>query len=347
MSDSSSEPVKLGKRKKNSSGKRKGKRGTSTCQRHDLSLKYATVNVNIHCKLRHSVIPEFKSIPDWRRVLCWKYKSPVMGPGGFLYASIFDAMKAEKIRFVVDQLDIHSFLEFLRKQHTCAWPRDVIVVSDDNFLSQNNMTLNHAIWDIVRRKILYGYLRQRIRRDEVFAYIANVLSERDIMPILFYPHSNKDTYYYGKLRRMHRDTTYQKSTLRKKQDISIEQISNEVRQQENQDLVIGQNMYGKLLMQAIQDHNLHVKGRILNLRASRKLRTHNEEVMVPSYPMEYVTTPESTEINAMIDDLFQPIDNFLPDPRKYKRHKKCAKEESVSGESISTSSDLEEYLLGH
>lgn len=291
------------------------RRATSTCQRHDLSLKFATIGVGIQCKLKHGLIPELDLLRNWRQVVCWKYKCVIMGPGGFAYASIFDAMRAEKMRFMVDQLDIHTFLEFLRRSHSCIRPKDVVTVSDDNFLSQNNLTLNHAVWEVVRRKVLYGYIRQRLRRDAVYAHVCNVLASRGITPILFYPHATSDTYYYGKLSRNDNDTTYQKTTLRKNDTVDVSRLRGEINESENINLVIGKNVYGKLLIQAVKDHNLHKDGHQLNLRASRKLNSRQQHVTVPMYNMEEIrdasdVTPGSNkdldpELEDIIDDLLE------------------------------------------
>lgn len=288
------------------------RRGTSTCQRHDLSLKFATIGVGIQCKLKHGLIPELSGVRNWRQVVCWKYKCDIMGPGGFAYRSIFDAMRAEKMKFMVDQLDIHTFLEFLRKSHASKNPKDVVTVSDDNFLSQNNLTLNHAVWEIVRRKVLYGYIRQRLRRDPTYAHVANVLFQRGITPILFYPHATEETYYYGKLSRNGNDTTYQKTTLRKNEEVDVNRIREEVTAAENVNLVTGKNVYGILLMQAIKDHNLHKCGHQLNLRASRKLNSREQHVVVPMYNMETIqeaveppSPPLDQELEELIDDLLE------------------------------------------
>lgn len=259
------------------------KKATSTCQRHDLSRYYATIGLGIHQKLKHEMIADLIDIPDWRKVLCWKYPCVVYGPGGFAYASIFDAMKAEKMRFMVDQLEIHTFLEFLRHEHTQDYPRDVVTVSDDNFLSQNNLTLNHGIWDVVRRKILYGYIRQRIRVDDRFRRVLMVVFDRGITPVLFYPHSTSETYYYGKIQRGSVDTTYQKSTLRKRKAVELEVLRREVTELERGQSIVGRNMYGVLLLEAMRHHKMHSMGQMLNLRVSRKLRTTRSPVIVPFY----------------------------------------------------------------
>ena len=283
------------------------KRNISTCQRHDLSMKYATIGANIQSKLKHELIPELENYPNWRQVLCWKFCCDVLGPGGFVYRCIYDAMRAEKMRFMVDQLEIHTFLEFIRKDHSIHHPRDVVTVSDENFLSQNNLTLNGAVWDIVRRKLLYGYIRQRIRIDATFSHILQVLDQRSITPILFYPHSTPDTYYYGKLNRAEIDTTYQKTTLRKKQKIELDpaSIRSEVFSLEVQEPVIGKNMYGELLIQAIRDHKLHVMGQTLNLRASRKLQARSVHVTVPLYVNGYNNVQPEENINQLIDSLLE------------------------------------------
>ena len=288
------------------------KRNISTCQRHDLSMKYATIGNNIHSKLKYELIPELERIPNWRQVLCWKYQCDVMGPGGFVYSSIYDAMRAEKMRFMVDQLEIHTFLEFVRKDHSVNNPKDVVTVSDENFLSQNNLTLNVAVWDIVRRKLLYGYIRQRIRIDPVFMQIIQVLETRSITPILFYPHSTPDTYYYGKLNRSQADTTYQKTTLRKKRRAkpSVEEVRNEVVSIETQEPVIGRNVYGELLIQAIRDHRLHLIGQTLNLRASRKLNSNQVHATIPLYANGYniINNRGDDNIDDIIDDLLSASD---------------------------------------
>lgn len=293
------------------------RRTTSTCQRHDLSLKYATIGVGIQCKLKHGLIPELESVRNWRQVLCWKYKCVIMGPGGFAYASIFDAMRAEKMRFMVDQLDIHTFLEFLRKSHSSKRPKDVVTVSDDNFLSQNNLTLNHAVWEIVRRKVLYGYVRQRLRRDPTYAHVANVLANRGITPILFYPHATHDTYYYGKLSRNDNDTTYQKTTLRKNDKVDVSRLRREVADSETVDLVTGKNTYGKLLIQAVKDHNLHKGGHQLNLRASRKLNSREQHVTVPMYNMELIQEPPEPTDQCPEEELDAELEDILDDILSY------------------------------
>jgi hypothetical protein len=226
-------------------------------------------------------------------------------------------MRAEKMRFMVDQLEIHTFLEFIRKEHAKIHPRDVVTVSEENFLSQNNLTLNSSVWDIVRRKILYGYIRQRIRIDDVFRYILQVLNQRSIKPILFYPHSTQDTYYFGKLRRVDIDTTYQKTTLRKKAkiEVDIETLRSEVLDQENQQPVIGKNVYGELLIQAIRDHALHYNGQTLNLRASRKLQRDQVHVTIPMYNMVSNTLEQES-----IDDI---IDDLLSDPEVKAKESEC------------------------
>ena len=269
-------------------------------------MKYATIGANIQSKLKHELIPELERFPNWRQILCWKFGCDVLGPGGFVYRCIYDAMRAEKMRFMVDQLEIHTFLEFLRKDHSIHHPRDVVTVSDENFLSQNNLTLNGAVWDIVRRKLLYGYIRQRIRVDIPFCHILQILDQRSITPILFYPHSTPDTYYYGKLNRAEVDTTYQKTTLRKKQKVEVDPvvIRDEVTSLEVQEPVIGRNMYGELLIQAIRDHKLHVMGQTLNLRASRKLHSGDVHVMVPLYADGYnIVQQQEENLNKLIDDL--------------------------------------------
>lgn len=284
------------------------KRNISTCQRHDLSMKYAIIGANIQSKLKHELIPELERFPNWRQQLCWKYPCDVLGPGGFTYRSIYDAMRGEKMRFMVDQLEIHTFLEFLRKDHSIHHPRDVVTVSDENFLSQNNLTLNGAVWEIVRRKLLYGYIRQRIRVDINFYHILQVIESRSITPILFYPHSTSDTYYYGKLNRAEVDTTYQKTTLRKKQRVEVnpQDVRDEVISMELQEPVIGRNMYGHLLIQAIRDHKLHVHGQTLNLRASRKLKSTNVPVTIPLYTSGQNTAYNKEEsIDELIDDLLE------------------------------------------
>lgn len=298
-------------------GSRAYKRNISTCQRHDLSLKYATIGFNIQTKIKHQMIPEFEKYGNWRRFLCWKFPCDLYGPGGFVYRSIYDAMRAEKMRFMVDQLEIHTFLEFIRKEHAKVHPRDVVTVSEENFLSQNNLTLNSSVWDIVRKKILYGYIRQRIRVDGVFRYILQVLDQRSIKPILFYPHSTQDTYYFGKLSRGDVDTTYQKTTLRKKAKIEVNAhtLRNEIVDQENQQPVIGKNVYGELLIQAIRDHNLHYNGQTLNLRASRKLQRDQVHVTIPMYN----TVPHFPEQES-IDDI---IDDLLSDPGVKAKESEC------------------------
>ena len=287
------------------------KRNISTCQRHDLSMKYATIGNNIQSKLKHELIPELEKVSNWRQVLCWKYRCDVLGPGGFVYASIYDAMRAEKMRFMVDQLEIHTFLEFVRKDHSLHHPRDVVTVSDENFLSQNNLTLNGAVWDIVRRKLLYGYIRQRIRVDPTFYHILQVLEQRSITPILFYPHSTPDTYYYGKLNRAEVDTTYQKTTLRKKQraEVDIQEVRNEVVILETREPVIGRNVYGELLIQATRDHRLHLVGQTLNLRASRKLNAGQVHAVVPLYANGYnIIRAPNDDLEHLIDDLLSTSD---------------------------------------
>lgn len=287
------------------------RRGTSTCQRHDLSLNFATIGVGIQCKLKHGLIPELGSVRNWRQVLCWKYPCDVMGPGGFAYRSIFDAMRAEKMRFMVDQLDIHTFLEFLRKTHANQNPKDVVTVSDDNFLSQNNLTLNHAVWEVVRRKVLYGYIRQRLRRDPVYTHVAAVLSQRGVTPILFYPHATEETYYYGKLSRSNNDTTYQKTTLRKNEKVDVDTLHKEILASENTNLVIGKNVYGKLLMQAVEDHKLHQSGHQLNLRASKKLNSRQQHVVVPMYNMEIICSPVQARPSLDVDEEIEELINDL------------------------------------
>lgn len=291
------------------------KRNISTCQRHDLSMKYATIGNNIQSKLKYELLPELEGVPNWRQQLCWKYPCDISGPGGFTYRTIYDAMRAEKMRFMVDQLEIHTFLDFICKNHAITHPRDVVTVSDENFLSQNNMTLNVAVWDIVRRKLLYGYIRQRLRRDATFSYILQVLNQRSITPILFYPHSTVDTYYYGKLNRAEVDTTYQKTTLRKRQrkDVDVEEVRKEVKSLETQRFIIGKNMYGTLLLQAIRDHQLHFIGQTLNLRARRKLNLDESRVRIPMY--NYDCAPQlrpsppikETELDNLVDDLLDPL----------------------------------------
>jgi hypothetical protein len=273
-------------------------------------MRYATIGANIQSKLKHELIPELEKIPNWRQQLCWKYKFDVLGPGGFVYKCIYDAMRAEKMRFMVDQLEIYTFLEFIRKDHAVNHPRDVVTVSDENFLSQNNLTLNGAVWDIVRRKLLYGYIRQRIRNDPTFNRILQVLDQRSITPILFYPHSTTDTYYYGKLNRAEVDTTYQKTTLRKKKktEVDVEAIRDEVTSLEGQQPIIGRNMYGELLIQAIRDHRLHVTGQYLNLRASRKLNSGEVHVTVPLYFNGYNVNQHQDNIDRIVDELLSPSD---------------------------------------
>lgn len=274
-------------------------------------MKYAIIGANIQSKLKHELIPELQQIQNWRQQLCWKYPCDVLGPGGFTYRSIYDAMRGEKMRFMVDQLEIHTFLEFLRKDHSIHHPRDVVTVSDENFLSQNNLTLNGSVWEIVRRKILYGYIRQRIRNDVSFCHILKVIEARSITPILFYPHSTSDTYYYGKLNRAEVDTTYQKTTLRKKQKVEVnpQKVRDEIMAAEAQQPVIGRNMYGHLLIQAIRDHKLHVQGQTLNLRASRKLKSTDVPVTVPLY----------TSIHNKDDSLDEIIDDLLEADSEWKR----------------------------
>lgn len=321
--------------------KKSKRRGTSTCQRHDLSLKYATVGVGIQCKLKHGLIPELNHIRNWRQVLCWKYSCDIMGPGGFAYRSVFDAMRAEKMKFMVDQLDIHTFLEFLRKIHACRNPKDVITVSDDNFLSQNNLTLNHAVWEVVRRKILYGYIRQRIRRDPTYAFVANVIYQRGITPILFYPHATEETYYYGKLSRVDKDTTYQKTTLRKHEEVNLENLKEEITNTENVNLVIGKNVYGKLLLQAIKDHNLHEGGHHLNLRASRKLNSREQHVVVPLYNMEVIQEPKGVDSLNRFDQELEDLINDLLDSEE--EHSVCLKPARTAGTDSDLDSDPNSY----
>lgn len=290
------------------------KKSTSTCQRHDLSRYHATIGMGIHQKLKHEMIADLVHIPNWRKVLCWKYPCVVYGPGGFAYASIFDAMKAEKMRFMVDQLEIHTFLEFLRSEHTQDHPRDVVTVSDDNFLSQNNLTLNHGIWDVVRRKVLYGYIRQRLRVDETFRTVLSVVYDRGITPVLYYPHSTDDTYYYGKIQRGVVDTTYQKSTLRKRKAVDLDVLRAEVAELERSQNVVGRNTYGRLLLEAMRHHKLHAAGQMLNLRVSRKLRTTNSSVIVPFYSSAMTRSnvemhnTACEDIDALVDELLDGAD---------------------------------------
>ncbi len=290
------------------------KKSTSTCQRHDLSRYHATIGMGIHQKLKHELIADLVNIPNWRKVLCWKYPCVVYGPGGFAYASIFDAMKAEKMRFMVDQLEIHTFLEFLRSEHTREHPRDVVTVSDDNFLSQNNLTLNHGIWDVVRRKVLYGYIRQRLRVDQTFRSVLAVIYDRGITPVLYYPHSTEDTYYYGKIQRGGVDTTYQKSTLRKRKAVDLDVLRSEVAELERSQTVVGRNTYGRLLLEAMRHHKLHATGQMLNLRVSRKLKTTNSPVVVPFYSSAMTRSNVELhntacgDIDDLLDDLLEGVD---------------------------------------
>jgi len=286
------------------------KRNISTCQRHDLSMRYATIGLSIQSKLKHELIPELENDKDWRQRLCWKYECDVLGPGGFVYRCIYDAMRAEKMRFMVDQLEIHTFLDFIHKTHSTNHPRDVVTVTDENFLSQNNLTLNVAVWEIVRRKLLYGYIRQRIRIDPTFCRILTILDDRCITPILFYPHSTPDTYYYGKLNRSEIDTTYQKTTLRKRAKIDVDAsvVRNEIVSLETQHAIIGRNMYGELLLQAIRDHRLHITGHTLNLRASRKLNSNKVHVTVPLYYNGH-NIVQNNQPTETVDDL---LENLFP-----------------------------------
>ena len=312
------------------------KKSTSTCQRHDLSRYCATIGLGIHQKLKHEMIAELADIPDWRRVLCWKYACVVHGPGGFAYASIFDAMKAEKMRFMVDQLEIHTFLEFLRSEHTRMHPRDVVTVSDDNFLSQNNLTLNYGIWDIVRRKILYGYIRQRIRVDEKFRRVLMVIYDRGITPVLYYPHSTPDTYYYGKVRRGSVDTTYQKSTLRKRKAVDLDVLRAEVSELEHAEYVVGRNMYGQLLLEAMRHHKLHASGHMLNFRVSRKLRSASAIATVPFYASA-MTQPSVEMHNTTRDDVDDLLNDLLEGTHPEEQWSTASQTFNRSSGTISTS----------